>query len=80
MLPPISPPQVDPAPTNLVAQNSANQAEPEKSDFPVLITDPANNVFRNVDWYNFTDKEGNQWLIEGLRENIVRPASYSEDL
>jgi len=80
MLPTISPRQVDPASQNLVAQDSSDQAEPEKADFPTLMTDQDGNVFRNVDWYNFTDKEGNQWLIEGLRENIVRPAGYSGDL
>jgi len=76
----ISPRQVDPASQNLVARDSSDQAEPEKADFPTLMTDQDGNVFRNVDWYNFTDKEGNQWLIEGLRENIVRPAGYSGDL
>ncbi len=35
---------------------------------------------RNVDWYNFTDEQGNQWLVEGLRENYVRPASYEQGL
>ena len=80
MLPTIAPRQVDPASQNLVAQDSSDQAEPEEADFPTLMTDQDGNVFRNVDWYNFTDKEGNQWLIEGLRENIVRPASYSGDL
>ena len=80
MLPTIAPRQVDPASQNLVAQDSSDQSEPEEADFPTLMTDQDGNVFRNVDWYNFTDKEGNQWLIEGLRENIVRPASYSGDL
>jgi len=80
MLPSISRTQIDPAPTNLVAQNSANQTEPKEEDFTTRMTDPDGNVFRNVDWYNFTDREGNQWLIEGLRENVVRPASYSGDL
>jgi hypothetical protein len=38
------------------------------------------NVIRNVDWYSFTDESGHQWLIEGLRESIVRPAVYEEGL
>lgn len=80
MLPSISPTPLEPVPTNLIVQNSTNQIEPEEADSPTLMTDQDRNIFRNVDWYNFTDKEGNQWLIEGLRENIVRPASYSEDL
>lgn len=36
----------------------------------------AGDVVRNVDWYNFTDKQGNQWLIEGLRENNTQPVIY----
>lgn len=80
VLPPISQPPGDPVPAHLVVQNTDNQTKPGQVDLPRRMTDPDGNVFRNVDWYNFTDKEGNQWLIEGLRENVVRPASYSEDL
>ena len=32
------------------------------------------------DWYNFTDKQGNKWLVEGLREDIVKPAVYHDGL
>jgi anti-sigma factor RsiW len=37
-------------------------------------------VVRNVDWYSFTDEAGNQWLVEGIREGMVRPASYHGEL
>lgn len=49
---------------------------------PLLITPPEGNenVIRNVDWFSFTDETGDQWLIEGLRESIVRPAVYYEGL
>ena len=80
VLPSNSQQPVGPTTSDLVVQNTTNQAKPEEPDFPTLMSDNDGNIFRNVDWYNFTDKEGNQWLIEGLRENIVRPASYSEDL
>jgi hypothetical protein len=33
-------------------------------------------VTRQVEWYGFTDPAGNQWLIEGYREGVVKPASY----
>jgi len=36
------------------------------------------NVIRNVDWYTFTDENGDQWLIKGLRENTVRTAAFQE--
>ena len=35
---------------------------------------------RRVDWYSFTDENGDQWLIERFRENMVRPAVYHEGL
>jgi hypothetical protein len=35
---------------------------------------------RNVDGYIFTDQNGNQWMVEGLRQNSVRPAVYQQGL
>lgn len=80
VLPSISEPQSDPIPPTTVAQNTGDRIKIEEPDVPRFMTNPDSNVFRNVDWYSFTDKEGNQWLIEGLREDIVRPAAYSGDL
>ena len=37
-------------------------------------------ITRKVDWYGFTDPAGNQWLIEGIREGMVKPAAYHDDL
>ena len=37
-------------------------------------------VNRNVDWFSFTDKDGDEWIVEGLRKDVVRPASYSKEL
>ncbi len=37
-------------------------------------------ITRKVDWYGFTDHAGNQWLIEGVREGMVKPAAYYGDL
>jgi hypothetical protein len=58
------------------ASNTNNQADPQTQRLPQYLTNSAANVTRNVDWYNFTDKNGNQWLVEGLSENKVRPAVY----
>ena len=41
---------------------------------------PSGEPERNVDWYRFTDEQGNQWMVEGLRENIVKPAVYQQGL
>jgi hypothetical protein len=67
-------------PNNEVAQNTNDGIETEENTLPQLQMVPAENSLLNVDWYSFTDKQGNQWLIEGLRENIVTPAVYYEDL
>jgi len=37
-------------------------------------------VRRNVDWFSFTDKDGDEWIVEGLRKDVIRPASYSKEL
>jgi len=38
------------------------------------------DISRRVDWYGFTDPQGNRWIVEGLRENRIVPASYGGDL
>ena len=52
----------------------------ERQYLQLLVPDSTEDVIRNVDWYSFTDEDGDQWLIEGYRENIVRPAVYHEGL
>ena len=76
----ISTPSNPPAPVNMLAQNTDNQMNAGQFAVPESQANPAENTVRNVDWYSFTDKQGNQWLIEGLRENNVRPAAYYGDL
>jgi anti-sigma factor RsiW len=66
VLPFVSTPQSPPAPANILAQNTDNQMEAEQFAIPEPKTDSAENTLRNVDWYSFTDKQGNQWLIEGF--------------
>ena len=75
-----SAPQNGPVASDVIARNVADPMELEVPSFSELPVDPSGNPIRNVDWYNFTDKLGNQWLIEGLRESTVRPAAYSTDL
>lgn len=50
----------------------------QAESFPV--SSPSPSVMRNVDWYTFTDQTGHQWLVEGVREGMVRPAAYHGDL
>ncbi len=79
-LPGASTPQDYPAASDAFVQNVGSPMELAEPTFPDLPTDPANHSIHNIDWYNFTDSQGNQWLIEGLRENIARPAAYYGDL
>ncbi|MFX1492495.1 MAG: hypothetical protein ACFFBU_09560 [Promethearchaeota archaeon] len=66
-----STPPIFPEKTGIVTRNP----EPEGG-----IPPSPQNVIRNVDWYTFTDKNGNQWLVEGLRENVVRTASFEDSI
>jgi len=80
VLPFVSTPSNPPAQADMLAQNTDNQIDTGQFTLPESLTNPDENTLRNVDWYSFTDKQGNQWLIEGLRENNVRPAAYYGDL
>ena len=76
----VSTPQSPDVPTNMLAQNAGNQMDAGQLTFPQPLMDSTDKPLRNVDWYSFTDNQGNQWLVEGLRENMVRPAVYYGDL
>ena len=80
VLPVLAPSADQPAERELVARSPENNVEVEQPAFPGFVSDPAGDVIRNVNWYNFTDKQGNKWLVEGLREDIIRPAVYYEGL
>lgn len=60
----------------IMAQNTNNNTNPDIQRASMSQTRNTPGVIRNVDWYNFTDDKGNQWLVEGYRENTVRPAVY----
>jgi hypothetical protein len=72
-------PSIKPPPT-VVARNVPYPLDAGEPDELSVPSDRTQDVIRNVDWFNFTDDDGDQWVIEGLRENIVRPVAYSGDL
>lgn len=81
-LPVRSVPKSDMIPETVVAQSTTDQAD---ADIEQLSTQSfpsshAQNVSRNVDWYSFKDENGDQWLIEGYRQSIVKPVAYNPDL
>jgi hypothetical protein len=47
---------------------------------PVRQSTGPRRITREVDWYVYTDQDGNQWLIEGAREGTVRSAAYPNGL
>ncbi len=47
---------------------------------PVRQPGDLRQIQRVVDWYVYTDQAGNQWLIEGTREGMVKPAVYRDGL
>lgn len=67
-------------PSNAVIPNTDNQISSDTPIIQPLQIRTADNPVRQIDWYSFTDDQGNQWLIEGLSENIVRPAVYNGGL
>ncbi len=80
VLPGAATPPNEPAAPDAFVRNVGSPMELEVPSFPEFPADSSGNPTRNVDWYNFTDKQGNQWLVEGLRESTVRPAAYYADL
>lgn len=65
---------------SMVAVEDADKASPDMAVEAVVPAVLDTDVIRFVDFYNFTDEAGGQWLIEGLRENRVRPVAYYRDL
>jgi hypothetical protein len=47
---------------------------------PVSQSTGPRRITREVDWYVYTDRDGNQWLIEGTHEGTVRSAAYPDGL
>ena len=37
------------------------------------------DTIRRVDYYTFTDNQGNHWWVEGLSEEPIQPAAYQGD-
>jgi len=68
------------APAKQVAKVTSSIPDPDRPVGGASMPDSGGNVVRNVDWYSFTDEDGQKWLIERVRQNVVRPAVYSQGL
>ena len=47
---------------------------------PVRQSVDPRRITREVNWYVYTDRDGNQWLVEGTCEGRVRSAAYPNGL
>ena len=61
-------------------QGSQLSSDIQASAVTKLPTSSTKTVNRNVDWFSFTDKDGDEWIVEGLRKDVIRPPSYSKEL
>jgi anti-sigma factor RsiW len=81
---PAQAPQPRPVATTAVVetgQPSVTEPPAETSrPTPVYASAPARNpgkVTRQVDWYVFKDRAGNQYVVEGTREGMVKTTAYN---
>lgn len=63
-----------------VAADAGSIEAPDSRDSRVVPVGNPSPMMRSLDWYSFTDREGRQWLVEGVREGVVQPAVYRGDL
>ncbi|MHC4131734.1 MAG: hypothetical protein ACYSSP_06490 [Planctomycetota bacterium] len=64
----------------VAVQGSQVPGDIQASAVTTLPNPSTKTVNRNVDWFSFTDEDGDEWIVEGLRKDVVRPASYSKEL
>ncbi|MFC1739268.1 hypothetical protein ACFL1G_09505 [Planctomycetota bacterium] len=73
-------PQIEPGRNAVVAVDSGEQSGVRLPTVEAVPAENAQGVTHNIDWFSFTDEDGDEWLIEGLRENMVREAAYTKGL
>lgn len=47
---------------------------------PASLPQDPRQTNREVDWYVYTDRAGNRWLVEGTCEGMVKPVAQRGDL
>jgi anti-sigma factor RsiW len=67
-------PIVAPEHRQIAADTTGEAGGPTVS--PVAERQAPHPVTREVDWYVFTGPNGEQWLVEGVREGLVKTADY----
>ena len=64
----------------MVARDDTGEARTRPQQIQTLTSPQYPDVTRSVDYVNFTDESGNEWLVEGYRQSLARPASYNGNL
>jgi len=69
------------APVQVPEQRQIATETTGMTDRPVVVSPPmgrevSHPVTREVDWYVFTSPSGEQWLVEGVREGLVKTADF----
>ncbi len=72
--------QTNHEPQNILVQEPDSRTDADMTNPQLVFQNTPGNITRNVDWYSFTDRNGDRWLIEGLRENTIRPAVNNSGL
>lgn len=75
-----SPPVPDPHGSEPVAMGPRAGIDNDDLADEMQTPDAGEHVIRRVDWFGFTDEQGNHWLVEGIRENPARPGVHYTSL
>jgi len=63
-----------------MVDDSKNETAPTIADVKTVKNERPRGVTRNVEWYSFPDDSGNEYIVEGYRENVVKPAVYRRSI
>ena len=76
----LSPDKTEPAAPVEIAKNDDTLQRLPVRIKRVIRPKMAPGPTRRVDWYNYADERGDQWLVETYRENAVTTAAYHGDI
>lgn len=65
------------------SRGTVRVGKPDPESLRILPAAPAqepHQITLEVDWYIFTDRAGNQWLLEGMYEGAREPVAHSGSL
>jgi hypothetical protein len=72
-----SSPTEPPDPPQIAKDDQQKNSTSEKDRYTLSYPKEVTPLVHNVDLYYYKDKEGNEWLIEGIRHEMVKHAAGS---